>query len=219
MSNDMILKAQLRVNTGSSAARRLRREGELPAALSTSAGDVVLLKLNAHDFRVLLQHHQSESLLVKLDVEGRGQFNALMLEVQHNNLTGRSEHVEFAEVKMDEKITATISVAVTGEAEGVRNAGGILDHQLHEVEVECLPGDLVEELTVDVTELGIGDSLLVQDIDFGGKLEPMIEPDQVVAVVVLPAAEEEEEEEGEEAEDAEPEVIGEKQEESEEEEA
>ena len=152
-------------------------------------------------------HHHSESLVLALDIEGRGLTNVQMLEVQHHNITGNPVHVDFAEISMSETMTANVTIALTGEATGVKMGGGMLDQQLHELEVTCLPGDLVDEVFADVSSLDVGDSIYVKDLDLGGKMVATGDVDQVIAHVVPPHAEEEEDVEA--AGSDEPEVIGE----------
>jgi len=124
-------------------------------------------------------------------------------------------HVDFFEISMTETMRVSIPIELTGEPVGVEQDGGILEHVTRELEVECLPGDLVEQFEIDVSALTIGDAVQVSDIQVSDKFDVITEPDVTVASVTAPRPEEEEE--PEEVEEGEPEVIGEKKEEGEEE--
>lgn len=218
MANDIFIKAKRRTGGGTSAARRLRREGWLPAALNRSTGKTEPIMLDRHEFENLLHHHTSEQLVLHLKLEEDPESLVLMREVQHHVRDNVPLHADFQEISMTERMEVSIPIALSGEPVGVSQQGGVLEQLLWEIEVECLPGDIVEEFSVDVSGLKIGDMLTVEDLSLGDAFKTVTEPDADVATVVAPRLEEEEGEEGEEAaEGAEPEVIGKgKEEESEE---
>lgn len=206
------LIAKKRDQQGSSNARRLRHAGSLPGVIYGDGEEATAIQLGMHDFELLLHHHTSETMLVEIAVEGEGDVTALVKEVQHHPVTGDLLHADFQKVAADKPIQVDISLAIIGEAAGVK-AGGSLEIVMHTLGVECLPGDLVESIEVDVSEMGIGDILHVSDIKLGAKLKLLSDPESIVVSVAEPRAEEEPEEEGELAEaagGAEPEVINEK---------
>ena len=216
MSDETKLSAQLREEQGSQNSRRMRRAGSVPAALNDTKGNTTLIKLDEHELNVLMQHHHNnEGLLLSLSIEGRGDVMAQMVEVQHHVVNSRVLHVDFTEISMTEKMTAQITINLVGIPEGVKTDGGLLDQHLYSVEVSCMPGDLVEEIDLDVTALELTESLYVKDLSLGDKFDVLSDADQVVANVVPPHAEAEEDEEAEEGGDLEPEVIGAKKEEEE----
>lgn len=204
MANEQIkLKAELRVAEGSNAAGRLRRAGMIPAAVNRSGGDTTLVKFDAHTFEGLLRQHTSEHFIVTLDLDGEV-IPALPREVQRNVITGNTIHVDFIEVSLTEKITITIPVELLGDPVGVRVNGGILEHLLREVEVECLPADMVERFTIDTSELEIGDVLYVSDLKLSNAYTVVnTSEDQAVATVVSPVEESEEDQDAEAEEPAE----------------
>jgi large subunit ribosomal protein L25 len=169
-----------------------------------------LVKVNEHQFRKSMHGHSSEHLLLDLEVEGQPAIKALLQEVQHNSLTGQITHADFHEISMTKKLRVEIKLNLVGTPVGVAQQGGVLEYLLREVEVECLPGDLMESIEVDVSALDIGGSLSVADI----KLDPakyliITSGDLPVAMVAAPTAEEEKVAETAAA-VAEPEVIKEK---------
>jgi len=206
MSEDITIAAQVRKESGTGPSGRLRRAGWLPAAVNDEDGASHAIQLNMHDFELLLHHHAGEHLLVDLQIDGQRGRKCLLKDVQHDPVSGGLLHADFHEISMTETIAVTVPIEVVGEAVGVKTGGGVLEHLLREVEIECLPGDLPEQVTVDVSALNIGDSLQVADLQVGEKVTLLTSGDIAVVSVSAPrleeaptAAEEEEAAEGEEA--------------------
>ena len=212
MAIEIKLKAEIRDETGKGPAGRMRRTGWIPAIISCTKGDPLLVKLDAHDFENMLQHHMSEHLLVNIQVQGkRKHYNSLLREVQHHPVSGKVLHADFGEISMTEKMTLLIPLVLKGEPEGVKNSGGLLEQMAREVEVECLPTDLVEEFDVDVSALEIGDSVTMADLVLGDTFAVLSDPALIVASVHEPRVGTDEDEEVEEAAGeglVEPEVVG-----------
>jgi large subunit ribosomal protein L25 len=198
MSSEILLKAEKREGAGSSAARRLRREGKVPAVVY---GDNYnqSISLDARDFSYMLNHHASEHVLVELDLDGE-KISALLKDVQHEEINGAPKHADFQLVVAGQMLHTTLPVVLVGEAEGTK-AGGVLECVTHALDVECLPKDLVEEFSVDVSALNIGDAIHVSDVQalLGDKFSVLTAADSLVAHVVGPKVEEEVEEEAAEA--------------------
>ena len=214
MATETKVEAKTREVSGKGAAGRLRREGIVPAVVYGEGKEACPLELNAHDFELLLRHHAGESLVLDLSIDGKATKKVLLRDVQHHPLTDGVLHADFVEISMTKKMRVSIPLNFAGEPVGVTQDGGVLDLLLREVEIECLPADIVEEITVDVSGLNIGDSLQVADIQASLGFEIVTDPDIAVASVAAPRIEEEEvEEEVEEGSDGEPEVIGKKEEE------
>jgi large subunit ribosomal protein L25 len=202
---DTTLSAKKRDLEGSSNARRLRGSGQLPGVVYGAEKNPVSVLIDLHDFEQILHHHTSESLLIEIDLEGEGKMAVLVKAVQHHPVTSDLLHVDLMRVQADKAIAVDISLELVGECAGVK-AGGILDHVMHSISVECLPADLVERFDVDVAKLQIGESVHVSDLNLGGKYKLLVDEDAIVAAVHGPRAEEEAEE-GE-AVAAEPELVG-----------
>lgn len=196
MSSEILLKAEKRVAGGSSVARRLRREGKVPAVVY-GEGINEAIALDAREFGYMLDHHVSEHVLVELDVAGE-KVAALLKDVQHDEITGAPKHADFLKVIAGQAIHTTIPVVLKGEAAGTKT-GGILECLVHDLDVECLPKNLVEEIDVDVSALEIGDAITVADVQaqLGDTFKVLTAADTLVAHVVGPKLEVEEE--GEEA--------------------
>lgn len=203
--------------TGSANARRMRREGIIPGVIYGEGAETRQVSLPAHEFEQMLHHHAGEQMMIEIELAGKS-LSVLLKDVQHESLSGDVVHVDLQEVAMNKKLKVQVPVELTGEPEGVTTQGGVLDHSLYSVEVECLPADILEKIEVDVGALNIGDSVTVKDIEFdASKYTILVDDDIAIASVLAPRVEEEvdEEEEGEEGaeEGTEPEVITEKKEE------
>ena len=180
------IKAEERVEQGSAAVRRLRRAGKIPAAvMRMNKGGTLLVKLDEHEFLLGLRGHTSKQLLVTLDMDGR-EVPALLREMQNDVLSGMPIHVDFSEVSLTEKVRVTVPVYLVGEAVGVKLGGGVLEQVLRTVDVECLPTDIVEKFDVDVSALGLDQTLFVRDLALGDKFTVVTRGELAVAVVKAP---------------------------------
>ncbi len=182
MSEEIKVIAEPRSCSGSTAARRLRRSGVVPAVLNTLAGESALIQLNAHDFERTMSRHAGTQLLVALAVNGTG-CKALLREIQRDGITGRIIHADFNEIDPTHKIHVHVAVNLVGIPEGVKNQNGVLEQVLREVEVSCLPEAVVETLTVDVSHLNLGDDITVGDLPLGKDMTLVSHAGDVVATV------------------------------------
>ncbi len=214
MSDTIRIEAETRPGRGKGAARSLRVDGKTPAVVYGGGREAKSIQIQTHAFEQLLRHHASEHLLMELSVDGEDILHVLLKDVQHNNVTGAIIHIDFQEISLKDKIHVELPLVLTGEANGVKNSGGVLEHLLREIEVECLPNDMLEELEVDISALEMGESLLVKDIPVDrAKMTVLSDPDLAIAAVAAPRTETEESEEEEVTDGstpAEPEVIKEK---------
>lgn len=184
MVKDISLKAETRTEQGSGAARRLRRAGFVPAAMNCADGQIKLLKFNAHDFEMVLRSHTGTHLLLDVAI-GSEVKHALLREIQFDVIDGTPIHADFGEISLSKKIRLSITIRLTGRPEGVRTEGGVLQQTLREIEVECLPKDIVENFEVDVTALKVGQALSVGNLNLGEQFTILTHKDVSVATVVL----------------------------------
>jgi large subunit ribosomal protein L25 len=214
MAKQVKLMAQLREATGRSAIRKLKARGSVPAIVYGGKDKPQPLQVSRRDISLMLSHASGENILVELEIAGeKGSRMAMIQEIQHSPVGGDVLHVDFHAVSMDEKIEADVPVEPVGVANGVKNFGGLLEQSLRTLEVECLPRDLPDKITVDVSALNIGDSIHVRDIRLPAGVAAITQSDLTAFSVLAPAVEEEPV--AEVAEVAGPEVIKEKKEESE----
>src|SRR5881398_1046876 len=192
MAKQVKLKAEPRTATGRSAARRLKARGIVPAVVYGGKEKSQPLQVSARDINAMLSHASGENILVELEITGqKAPRTALLQEVQHSPLGGDVLHVDFHAISMDEKITADVPLEALGIANGVKNFGGLLDQNLRALPIECLPRDLPDKVTVDVSALNIGDSIHVRDIKLPSGVTAKVQPDLTAFSVLAPAVEEE----------------------------
>ncbi len=215
MSEETTLLVENREEKGKNTNRRLRATGHVPAVVYGGDRDAVAIKVSNRAVQKLLRESGDNAVFL-LQLEGTDQKRHTMVhEIQYDALTGGLVHIDFLRINMDEKVRVSVPVEIVGTAIGVKNEGGVLDHVLREVEIECLPGDIPSSLELDVSELHINEHLEAKDIDLAGKLELLEEPSRVIVSIAVPkrpTLDEEEaaaaEEELLETEEAEPEVVG-----------
>jgi large subunit ribosomal protein L25 len=207
------LKARPREHVGKSGARRARREGLVPAVLYGEGDEVRSLAVDSKDFYTVIHTTAGENVILDLKVEGSkaGDCKAIIKEIQYHPVRRDILHVDFQHISMTKEITVHVPIEVKGEAAGVKTRGGILEVIHRDVEVECLPADIPNAISVDVTELDVGDSLQVRDLVIEN-VKIVTDPTATVVTIVAPsvieeakpaAAEEEEEKPAEEGEEKE----------------
>ena len=181
------IKAAVRTEQGTGAVRRLRRTGMIPGSvMKMKKGGTELIKLPAHEFMLAMRGRASKQLLVTLDMDGR-EVPALMREMQNDVLAGTPIHVDFSEVSLTEKVRVKVPLYLTGEPVGVKIGGGILQQALRSIEVDCLPENIAEKLVIDVSQLGLDQTLFVRDLQLGEDQTIVTRGELAVAVVKAPA--------------------------------
>ena len=163
MAQETNIVAEPRTVHGSSAARRLRRSGLVPAVLATTGGETELLQLNAHDFEREVARHSNPQFIAHIACGGSVR-TALVRELQRNGITGRIEHADFGEIDPARKLHVHIQLQLLGDPVGVRAENGVLEQHVRSIVVSCLPKDAIETLPVDVSELHKGDDIKVKDL-------------------------------------------------------
>ena len=192
MAKQVKLKAEPRSATGRSAARRLKARGIVPAVVYGGKEKSQPLQVSARDINAMLSHASGENILVELEIAGeKATRTALLQEVQHSPVGGDVLHVDFHAISMDEKIQADVTLEPLGVPTGVKNFGGLLEQNLRVLAIECLPRDLPDKITVDVSALNIGDSIHVRDIELPSGVTAKVQPDLTAFSVMAPVIEEE----------------------------
>src|SRR5947208_4548111 len=192
MAKQVKLAAERRETIGRSAMRKLKGRGIIPAVVYGGKDKRQPLQVSRRDINVMLSHASGENILVELEIAGeKSSRMAMIQEIQHSPVGGDVLHVDFHAVSMDEKIEADIPLEATGIANGVKNFGGLLEQSLRILAVECLPRDLPDKITVDVSALNIGDSIHVRDVQLPNGVTTKLQPDLTAFSVVAPAVEEE----------------------------
>ena len=210
MAIGIAVKAEQRSGSGTSTSRRLRRGGLLPGVVYGDGKAGLSIQMDRHQFEKTMGPHLDEHMILDLEVAGVGGKKVLLQEVQYHPITHQLIHVDFHEVSMTKKLRVEMPLRLVGEPTGVTQQGGVLEHLLRVVMVECLPGDILEHVDVDVSQLSIGQSM---NVGSAVKLDPAkyrVISDASIAVAAVTAPREEEAAATPAAGPAEPEVLREK---------
>lgn len=203
MSEQIVLSATKRTVVGKQV-KALRRAGKLPGVIYGKHTEPVAISLDAHDAGRVLAG-VGPSTLITIDVEGQ-QYPVLVRDRQYNYIYRNLTHVDFFAVSMTEALRVEVRVELTGKSPAVKDFNAVVVHLLESLEVECLPQDLPESFTVDISGLkNIGDSFTVADLKVPAGLKVLHDPEEVIVHVTPPMGEEVET--GEVAAVAEPERI------------
>ncbi len=224
MAKENLLNAEVRHETGKGAARRLRASGFIPGVIYGENSEPVPLSISDYDFNKLISKAVRSSMIIDLTVGDSEPQKVIIKDIQTDPVSSKIDSVDFKKISMDKEITLSLPINLIGTPTGVKDQGGILQVIRREIEISCLPGNIPENIELDVSELNIGDTLHYEDIKLPG-VDVISEPQLSVVTVVAPTVmkekveevEGEELEEGEvvegaegEEESAEPEVIGDK---------
>src|SRR3989442_7909208 len=209
------LEAATGADVGKGVARKLRADGRIPGVYYGRGEESIPLTVALKDLEAVIESADGSNVIVDLKLSGTAAKDrkALIREIQRHPVAGLILHLDLQHISLTERITVEVPIVLIGTPIGVKDGGGILEHLLREVEVECLRTDIPSRLEVDVSALQIGDSLHVSDIK-AERAEILTEADRAIAAVVPPTVLEEVKP-AEEAVAAEPEVIGAKEEEGE----
>lgn len=167
MSKHVSLKAARRTATGRNAVKKVKAAQAVPAVLYGTGLEPTPLQLERRVIDNLLSHAVGENILVNLEIEDdakSGARLALINEVQHHPVNRTILHIDFKAVSQNETLLAEVVIEPAGEAAGVKTGGGLLEQSLRSIEVECLPKDLPEIISVDVSALELGQALHVRDL-------------------------------------------------------
>ena len=187
------LTVKQRNRLGKGGARQVRRDGNIPSILYGRETEPIPIVVNPVDLKKALSTEAGENTLLEIKVEGGdGEISklALLRDIQFDYLTSQPIHLDFQEVQMKEKLNVRVPVRFLGIATGVKNEHGILEEILREIEIECFPKDIPNFIEVDVSALGLGDSIHIGDLMLSGDLTVQHEPDDTIVTVLAPRVEE-----------------------------
>jgi len=186
------LEATTRETFGKNEARRTRREGRVPAVLYGGDGkEATPIAVPPKALLKILHSESGQNTLISLKLAGSSDTRVLVKDFQIDPVTHKLLHADFYRVAMDKLLRVTVPIHLTGEAKGIKAQGAIVDFVNREIDVECLPGDIPEHLTVDVTELMLHDGVRVRDLAADPKWKAVSEPDLLIVHLVALKVEEE----------------------------
>jgi large subunit ribosomal protein L25 len=180
------LTAERRSDAGKGVARKLRAAGKIPAVLYGQGLDTTPLTVDSRELGHLLHGSAGANVLVDLVVDGEAHL-AIPREIQRDRIHSTFVHVDFLAVSRTETITVNVPVHETGEAAGVKE-GGVVEHHLREVQIECLPQNVPDEIVIDISDVELGDMIHVSDLVAPTGVTILSNPEDAVLSVVTPAA-------------------------------
>lgn len=203
------VQAEHREDFGKNASRRLRRAGRIPGVVYGGGGSSIPVVVDPKAISQILYSESGHNTLFSVEVKGKTPARVMLKDWQVEPVKGDLLHVDMVRIAADTLLRVSVPVHLTGEPQGVKLQGGILEFVLREIEIECLPDDIPENISIDISGLTLGHNLRVSELPIGGKARLVTDPNRVVAHVVAPKAEEEKPAEVAEAEaaPAEPELI------------
>jgi large subunit ribosomal protein L25 len=174
--------------TGSSASRRLRREGKIPGVLYGQSMAPIALAVERRELRLALSGPAGHNTVLELEVDGKI-YPAIVKEIQRHPVRRTVNHVDFLQVNLNEEITVSVPFRIEGEAKAVISEGGLVDPAVSEIEVTTTPGLIPDELVVDVSDMHMGDVIRLADIELPPGVTATGDPESpVVTVLVLRGA-------------------------------
>jgi large subunit ribosomal protein L25 len=189
---ETVLNAVRRDRFGRNEAGRLRREGRIPAVLyGGSEAKAESLAVDPKELMRILHSDSGVNTLISLTLDGAGDTRVLVREYQLDPVNHHLLHADFYRVAMDKLLEVKVPIHLTGEAKGIKAQGAIIDFVSREIVIECLPADIPEHITVDVTELMLHDGIRVRDVPPNDKWKPVSEPDTLIVHLVALKVEEE----------------------------
>src|SRR5678816_2053078 len=181
---EIVVSAEGRTDRGKNAARRLRSKGLIPAVVYGGKGDAMAVAVDPKVLLRVLRSETGRNTILKLDLGADGKTSAILKQWQMDPVKESFLHADFYRIAMDVALQVKVPVAIKGEARGVKTDGGILELIMRFIEVECLPGDIPERIEIDVTDLGINDSLRISNVPVNAKIKILEDADQVVVHVI-----------------------------------
>lgn len=186
---DVRISAEVRKDFGKNASRRLRQSGKIPGIIYGRDYQNQNIAVDPKDIVRILESESGHNTIFSIDVD-TGSTNVLIRDYQLDPVKGTLIHADFQKISMDEVMEFDVPVQALGTPKGVKEHGGVVDVVLREVKVECLPSDVPDNITIDVSELEIGESLRVEDLQIDtSKITVLSDADLVVITLVAPRVE------------------------------
>ena len=186
--SEFVVAAESRTETGTGPNRRLRVRGLIPGVVYGQGTAAVSVSVSPKEIAEILQSASGENTLFDIEIEGKRR-KVILKETQREPLKGELLHADFFEVALDKRIEVKVHIELEGTPVGVKNQGGLLEFVTRELELECLPTEIPDKISLDVSELELGRHLRVSDVTLPDNVTLLTETDVVIAHVVTPRAE------------------------------
>jgi large subunit ribosomal protein L25 len=183
MRSNVTIKAEARESRGKNEARRLRAAGLAPAVVYGVGLDPVAIAVSPKEVTGILRGKAGHNTIFNIDLNGQSS-PVMIVDWQHDPIKGRLLHVDLKRIDPERRMHAKVPVHTAGDPKGVKQQGGLLEVVSREIEIECLPDDIPEGFTLDVTELMIGQGVRASDVPMSGSMKLLTPPDTVIAHLV-----------------------------------
>jgi large subunit ribosomal protein L25 len=190
LRKEITVAAGVRTSRGKNEARRTRKAGQIPAVVYGSGQDPVSVAVNPREITKIIRSGTGYNTIFTLAIEGGESTPVMLVDQQVDPIRGNILHADLKRIDLSKRIRVTVPVHVTGEPKGVKVQGGLLEVISRAVEIECLPDEIPESFTIDVTELMVGQSKRASDAGVTGSMKLISAPDTVIAHIVTLRAEE-----------------------------
>ena len=190
MRKDITIAAETRDSRGKNEARRLRAHGSMPAVLYGGAPGPLPVAVNPKELTAILNSKTGHNTIFNLNVTGKENTPVMIIDWQYDPIRDSLLHVDLKRIDLTQRITVKVPVVTQGDPKGVKLQGGIHEIVTREVEIECLPDEIPEQFTVNVSELVIGQAIRAADIPLSGSMKLLSPADAVISHVVSLRAEE-----------------------------
>jgi large subunit ribosomal protein L25 len=181
---DITVAADVRATRGKNEAHRTRRQDKIPAVVYGAYRDPVAITVNPRDILKIVHSSTGYNTIFNLEIDGGENTPVMVVDQQLDPIKGTLLHADFKRIDLSKRIRVEVPVHTQGEAKGIKLQGGLLEIVTRSVDIECLPDDIPERFTVDVTELMIGQSIRASDIPLAGSIRLASAADSVIAHVV-----------------------------------
>jgi large subunit ribosomal protein L25 len=189
VKTNITVAADVRASRGKNEARRTRREGHIPAVVYGAHQDPVSIAVNPREILKIVHSPTGYNTIFNLQINGGETTPVMVVDQQTDPLKGTLLHADFKRIDLSRRLRVTVPVHTTGEPKGVKVQGGLLEIVTRSIEIECLPDDIPQHFTIDVTELMIGQSQRASDVPLSGSIRLASAPETVIAHVVALRAE------------------------------
>jgi large subunit ribosomal protein L25 len=187
---DITVAAEVRTSRGKNEARRTRRAGHIPAVLYGSFQEPVSLAVNPREIVKIIHSSTGYNTIFNLAIQDGETTPVMVVDQQMDPIKGTLLHADFKRIDLTKRLRVSVPVHTAGEAQGVKVQGGLLEIVTRSIEIECLPDDIPEHYTIDVSELMIGQNKRASDVALGPSIKLVSSPETVIAHVVALRAEE-----------------------------
>ena len=190
MRTEITVTAEVRASRGKNEARRTRREGQIPAVVYGAFKDPVPVAVSPREILKIVHSKTGYNTIFNLSIQGGETTPVMVVDQQVDPIRGTLLHADLKRIDLTKRIRISVPVHTTGEAQGVKVQGGLLEVITRAIEIECLPDEIPEGFTVDVTDLMIGQARRAGEVALSGSMKLVSSPDSVIAHAVALRAEE-----------------------------